>query len=977
MHTDGLASVGRARRERTDAGERWILPEGCEAIVERLVALGHDGVGGFSADPRDARAAIRLDVSCHLGSWWSDGAREPHDVLARMVPVARALRHCERRSLFPGPLGYRGVWLADRLDGAPAGLVADPLVESIVGASARPAGESVGRWTPPGPARGERWDAVANRYVFGLLLYRALAGCHPFEGRGRRLELADGAQRGAPPMPESVARTLPPGLQSLCLRLLAPEPSERPCADQLVEALQEFASPRAISLAPPMLPQTAPETIERPPPGGPRRDGRWRVAAAMAPAVVALGLAAAIRPEPPGPSEPLSVDVATVAPLSPDTMSADDCARCHPEHAAQWHGSVMAHSVKSPLFGALEILIQEQVGRDFECPGGAGVLREAGAGACRDANTGLLLTGAGGELWCVNCHAPEENLREAMPPWDGRASSSATRSPVVDLLPKSTLEGISCAFCHQVDGPARPGNRARGEYEGNPDWVSPISGQRFFARPEDRRGRPGIGNSGYHLDPRTLLSDRGDDVLASGAHRRPPQSASDYLSSSEFCGACHDVRLFGTDARAGGGEHFKRLRNAYSEWVDWSQRERSLGREPASCQDCHMSLYPGVCVPDDGARVSDPFSGTRYTALERACPQGTRFDAREPGARPQGRVSIASEQSAPIASHAFTGVDVPLSSIFPEGLVDDPGLDAHGTPRGVHQRRDLLLGATFRFELGEVRRGDSRLSLPIEIENVGAGHKVPAGFSQEREIWVHLRVTDQRGHVVHEVGGIDGPAENLRDKVFDRVNVDDRFTDALGRPLGVFGADIRDGPDVPRWRRRGDEFVGGGLINLQNGFLRCVRCIGEIDARGECQPGPGQGLHRADKFADGVYDLDTGECTSNLVGEAKFLETYFPVGALDATRGVVRGPDAIIDERSAVAGEPQRYRYELRVPSGPLTVEARLMFRAFPPFLVEAFADYEALQAARGLRPSGPLVTREMLGRLEVVELAVARVQIP
>ena len=47
--------------------------------------------------------------------------------------------------------------------------------------------------------------------------------------------------------------------------------------------------------------------------------------------------------------------------------------------------------------------------------------------------------------------------------------------------------------------------------------------------------------------------------------------------------------------------------------------------------------------------------------------------------------------------------------------------------------------------------------------------------------------------------------------------------------------------------------------------------------------------------------------------------------------------------------------------SGPFRVEASLMFRAFPPFLIKAFAAYEREQARRGLRPSGPLVTDEML----------------
>ena len=45
------------------------------------------------------------------------------------------------------------------------------------------------------------------------------------------------------------------------------------------------------------------------------------------------------------------------------------------------------------------------------------------------------------------------------------------------------------------------------------------------------------------------------------------------------------------------------------------------------------------------------------------------------------------------------------------------------------------------------------------------------------------------------------------------------------------------------------------------------------------------------------------------------------------------------------------------------------MFRAFPPFLIRAFAEYERLQNARGLRPSGPLVTTAMLDKHDAVEI--------
>jgi hypothetical protein len=259
---------------------------------------------------------------------------------------------------------------------------------------------------------------------------------------------------------------------------------------------------------------------------------------------------------------------------------------------------------------------------------------------------------------------------------------------------------------------------------------------------------------------------------------------------------------------------------------------------------------------------------------------------------------------------------------------------------------------------------------------------VPAGFSQEREIWVHLTVRDGDGRSLYEVGRVDRGEEDLHDKTFLRVNVRGDDLDRKGRPLGLFGADVRDGPDVGAWQPPpalgGTSFRGRGLVNFQNGFLRCVRCLGTVAADGHCEAGPGQDDTRAARFADGAYDLDTGECRSNLSGMNALFETYFPVGALDASRGLVKGPDAIVDTRSAPPGVPIRYVYDLPTGGrrGPFKVEARLLFRAFPPFLVKAFAAYEREQARRGLRPSGPLVSEDMLGRLEVVEVARAEAEV-
>jgi hypothetical protein len=76
---------------------------------------------------------------------------------------------------------------------------------------------------------------------------------------------------------------------------------------------------------------------------------------------------------------------------------------------------------------------------------------------------------------------------------------------------------------------------------------------------------------------------------------------------------------------------------------------------------------------------------------------------------------------------------------------------------------------------------------------------------------------------------------------------------------------------------------------------------------------------------------------------------------------------------------PLTYTYELATGShpAPFAIEAQLLFRAFPPYLVRAFAAYEAGQSRAGLRPSGPQVDERMLARDEPVEIGNARARVP
>jgi len=969
-----------------DGRELWRLPEVEQSLSERLTRLGRRGVFGFVDCGRDGtgiwllRAArvptLRDAIQKRRGAW------PFREVLELAADIARAMSACEKVELLPGAVTPDSIALGS--DSRFGFLYAERLLAELVGAPAASpeavAGHVPARWLPPEQAGAEPWDARANRYVLGLIVYRLLAGEHAFKTHGLRLGFEEQRSAGAPPFVDEVARALPPGLQSLCLQMLHPDLAQRPpSAANIERRLRAFlddtqrvsAEPRRslpVGLTEPATPlRDADESTAQAGAALPRASSSWRRAAALLPLCAALIFAGWLSCE--ARENEARRPALEQRALGAYQTQSQDCAQCHTRQVAEWRRSVMAHSAKSPLFLALEMLIQEQVGRSRDCPDGAGVLRAADPNsACRDPLSGLPITGSGGELWCVNCHAPAENANPSMPAWQATERSSSSRRPLRDLLSDAALEGISCGFCHQTVGPAHP---QRGAYQGNPSWRSSSSGVTFVSRPEDALGRFGIANSGYFLDKNAfLLSPAEPSSLRGSLHRATPPEVANYRASSEFCGTCHDVRLFGTDVLgAKAGEHFKRLRNAYSEWRDWAALETSEGRQAASCQGCHMSTFPGVCVAE-GNSQRGAASPEIASVLARVCPPGTRFEARPPFAFASGHA--ASNSSAPRALHAhyFSGVDVPLSEEFAEELLDDSTLDSAGIPLGARQRRDLLLASSVRFALGDVRLRGSRLDVPVVVENVGAGHRVPAGFSQERELWVHLRVTDRLGRLVYEVGRVEDGAADLADKRFLRVNVDDAQFDANGRPLGMFGADVADGPDAPRWLEdfaapsrgaRSEHFRGRGIVNFQNGFLRCVTCIGEIDTRGRCQPLPGQDRARGDRFADGDYDPDTGVCQSNLSGMNALFETYFPVGGLDASRGVLKAPRA-----------PRTYTYELDVRAGeaPFKVEARLLFRAFPPFLLRAFIDYERLQVLRGRRPSGPLIGPSALERLDVAEVA-------
>jgi len=92
----------------------------------------------------------------------------------------------------------------------------------------------------PEQVRGELVDARSDLYSIGCMLYELLTGAAPFVGTPFSIR---SQHLSTPPAPPSlVVRDVPPALDSLVLRLLAKEPSERAgFADEVAASLAEIA----------------------------------------------------------------------------------------------------------------------------------------------------------------------------------------------------------------------------------------------------------------------------------------------------------------------------------------------------------------------------------------------------------------------------------------------------------------------------------------------------------------------------------------------------------------------------------------------------------------------------------------------------------------------------------------------------------------------------------------------------------------
>lgn len=593
---------------------------------------------------------------------------------------------------------------------------------------------------------------------------------------------------------------------------------------------------------------------------------------------------------------------------------------------------------------------------------------------------------------CGQCHAPAAHLRGLRS--DGR---SVLRAGFVD----ATTDGITCDVCHRVTA---------------------VTGDHTMALDIS----PGTQKIGPIADP---VATRFHTAKAEG-----------FMTDASLCGACHDVRLPIADAVT--GEADGRVEDLFTEWKASPWADPNHPKNPfrgvagvgdlhpidagaqVTCQDCHMSLYPARGI---ALRVGvEAFPGVDPATLTRKAhklyPAGRAADVDD---APDRRVS----------THAFFGASKPVVPFPQAGAYDPTPLsdDLLGPEPIDPVRRDAWLAARAESTVSQVDAGrvamlraalrlsfaglpaqvspEETLRIDAWVENIGAGHNVPAGFSQEREVWVELTVRDSGRPCVEDVDCIDllerarfedpraqcqvttasGALEPPSDQGYDRWMRGERSgvcdqarcvvyrsgylrdEDGDGR---VADDDLRDalveieagtlteacalpGPDADL-RIQG---INKGLVSFTNEFQRVA-----VDAAGAPIPEP-----QAERWLRPEVAPDHPEYATQIV---RFERVRYagvgagePIKVLDPLRA-----NRFFNDKALRPFEPRLARYDVDLPAGvvgPLIIDARVRFRFLPPRLLRALAVREALA------DRAPLVTEALIdGALDVVDMVAAQAEV-
>jgi hypothetical protein len=185
----------------------------------------------------------------------------------------------------------------------------------------------------------------------------------------------------------------------------------------------------------------------------------------------------------------------------------------------------------------------------------------------------------------------------------------------------------------------------------------------------------------------------------------------DFFAKAEYCASCHTV-IHPVNGL--------RIESTYGEW-----KASIYAKKGIQCQDCHMRNVEEM--------------QTVVKTLQPIVVKGQR---------------VLNGAEGEIFRHYFVGGNANADRL------------AGGKVHAKMAEAWLQTAARIELKAPASYKPGEKLLLDVIVENVGAGHNLPTGVTELRQMWIHLRIADQHGKTIFQSGKLDDKGELPADAIW-------------------------------------------------------------------------------------------------------------------------------------------------------------------------------------------------------------------
>ena len=212
-------------------------------------------------------------------------------------------------------------------------------------------------------------------------------------------------------------------------------------------------------------------------------------------------------------------------------------------------------------------------------------------------------------------------------------------------------------------------------------------------------GEPG--NASFVLEQSRVKFGDSGEVAENRLHTGEKK---DYFNKAEYCASCHTV-IHPVNGL--------RIEQTYDEW-----KASVYAKNDIQCQDCHMRSV------EDALKVAE--------TLRPVVVEGQR---------------AVEGKTRPIFPHYFVGGNSNADRL------------ANGPMHAEMAEQRLKTATRIEVKAPAKAAAGKEIELEVLVHNVAAGHNIPTGVTELREMWVGWRILDENGKVLFHNDGLDEQGE--------------------------------------------------------------------------------------------------------------------------------------------------------------------------------------------------------------------------